>query len=122
MKKIVSVLLSILLLGSMLPGTAGAAQELIYNIACQDKGITLIGGAWGESPTVKNYDGGSHLWSGTQGDGFEVDFGELKAGKYEVYYWRAMHEHSTDCMAFTLTHNGAVTATAPVNLQEGNSE
>ena len=51
-------------------------------------------GTWVDSTAAKNYNGGYHKFSQKNGDTAEFKLGEIKAGKYDIYYWRLPHKNN----------------------------
>ncbi|MBR3942786.1 MAG: S-layer homology domain-containing protein [Clostridia bacterium] len=68
--------------------------------------VTVTEGKWGESATMKNYDGSPHKWTATNGASMTFSFEDVKAGKYELFYWTLPHVNNKVYIDFIVNHNG----------------
>ncbi len=68
--------------------------------------VTETLGNWGESATLKNYDGTPHKWTSTNGASMTFQVTDVKAGKYEVFYWTLPHQNNKSYIDFIVAHNG----------------
>ncbi len=68
--------------------------------------VTETAGNWGESATLKNYDGSPHKWTATNGSSMTYQINDIKAGKYEVFYWTLPHVNNKAYIDFIVSHNG----------------
>ncbi len=113
MKKIICfVLICTLLLSACVTITAASGKELLFP-------VTETEGKWGESSAAPGYDGGKHQWSSEKGATFKIALNIPKAGNYEVFYWMAVHENTTNEMPLYLTRNGKTEQIANINQKTG---
>ena len=124
MKKAVALVLVLCLLFTSVSVFASKTAEQTFNNETQ-KGekiipITEMTGSWAESTTVKNYDGGKHVWSNQNGDTLTFKITGISKGNYEVYYWVCPHIYNAEKMELVINHNGkADAASVYQKLNEG---
>ncbi|MBQ2968484.1 MAG: family 16 glycosylhydrolase [Clostridia bacterium] len=113
MKKLLCLCLAIMLCASTiaLPVLAEDA-ELIFP-------VSETTGTWGKSKAVPNYDGEAHIWSSDGKATFKIDLKVPTPGKYELFFWKCVHEKSTDAMEILFTQNGQTAPIATLNLKTG---
>ena len=111
MKKITALFLAICLLLSL--STAAFASETTKQTFTTESvdgeivvPVTVTEGKWGESATLKNYDGTPHKWTATSGSSMTFSLADVKAGKYEVFYWTLPHVNNKVYLDFIIDHNG----------------
>ncbi len=124
MKKAVALVLVLCLLFTSVSVFASKTAEQEFSTETQ-KGekiipITEMTGSWAESTTVKNYDGGKHVWSSQKGDTLTFKITGISKGNYEVYYWVCPHVNNAEKMELVINHNGkADAASVYQKLNEG---
>ena len=113
MKKIFAIFLCLCML---MPATVSfavsdAANQTFSTEPLKDEVIfhykdATATGTWNESVSIKNYDGGAHIWSKTAGDSLVYTLKGIKEGNYEAFTWVLPHKLNLDKQEYTVKHNG----------------
>ncbi|MBR3943090.1 MAG: hypothetical protein IKJ55_07000, partial [Clostridia bacterium] len=111
MKKIIALLLiSIMLLSPLsVLGASNAFSQSYTTEPIEGEIVIPISeksGDWKASTAVKNYDGGSHLWTSEKGASVTFNIPKMSAGDYDVYFWVCPHALSRETMEFDINHVG----------------
>ena len=111
MKKIISAILCVcLLFTSFVSAFASETVKQTFTTESVEGEIvvpvTETEGKWGESATLKNYDGTPHKWTSTSDASMTFSLEDVKAGKYEVFYWTLPHVNNKVYLDFIIDHNG----------------
>ncbi|MBR3942968.1 MAG: family 16 glycosylhydrolase [Clostridia bacterium] len=113
MKKTISICLALIMMFTF----------CVFQVSAEENGLIFpvseTTGTWGESKAVKNYDGNAHLWSSDGKATFKIDLKVPNAGKYELFFWKCVHEKSTDSMEILFTQGGNTNSIATLNLKTG---
>ncbi|MBQ2968744.1 MAG: family 16 glycosylhydrolase [Clostridia bacterium] len=111
MKKIIALfLISIMLLSPLSVLGASNAFSQSYSTEPIEGEIVIPisekSGDWKASTAVKNYDGGSHLWTSEKGASVTFNIPKMSAGDYDVYFWVCPHALCRETMEFDINHVG----------------
>ncbi|MBQ2967172.1 MAG: S-layer homology domain-containing protein [Clostridia bacterium] len=111
-KSICLILIFSLMLSICSVMAVSAEEELIFP-------VSETTGKWGTSSAAPGYDGGKHQWSSEKGATFKIALEIPKAGNYELFFWKSVHENTSNEMPLYLTRNGKTEQIANINQKTG---
>ena len=114
MKKLICLFVILAMLLPMAVISVSAAEELVFP-------VSETTGKWGTLKAAPGYDGGAHKWSSEKGATFKFALDIPKDGNYELYFWKSVHENTTNNMPINLTRGDKTETISIINQKTGES-